>query len=261
MEVENTTTDAPKRTHWATASFVLSLAGWVCAALIYCNMFYELLYDSTPLFLCAPLCWAFALVFGIVALVAIRRKRPLYTGTVEAITGICASAIPLVLITAISILFYLALRGEPYDESHPESVISIIEENGDIKFPAKMESLKAANGITPGVHPQYIRFIVRFITDQEGLAQLRDSLRKQGFYPETPDYNSNDYDPVYLSTYKDTPKWFKIDIAKGVIYDSFGNTKNNAIKLHTICVPSEDPDKIVVYMEGFGDLSLRKDKN
>lgn len=262
MEAENTTTDVPKRTHWATASFVLSLAGWVCAALIYCDMFYELLYDSTPLFLCAPLCWAFALVFGIVALVAIRRKRPLYTGIVEAITGICASAIPLILIAAISILFYLALRGEPYQESDPASIIALIEDNSNINFPEKMQSLKAADRIAGPPDPPYVCLLVSFTTDQKGFTRLRDSLSKLDSYTEiTDDYNADEYNHVYFSSYKDIPQWFKIDIAKDIIYHSFGKTKNNAITLYTTCVRSEDPDKIVVYMEGLGRPRLRKELN
>jgi UDP:flavonoid glycosyltransferase YjiC (YdhE family) len=158
-------------------------------------------------------------------------------------------------------MIYSAFHGEPYDESHQEVVISIIKENSDIVFPDKMESLKAADRIAPGVGPGYVCLIVRFETDKDGFTQLRDSLSKQDSYIETLDYNSNEYIPFHFSTERDIPQWFKIDIAKDIIYYSFGITKNNAITLHTTCVRSEDPDKIVVYMEGLGDPSLRKELN
>lgn len=256
MDTEATKNNKPEINQWATASFIVCIVGCIIVLL---GIFSSDL-EGRP-FPFAFLCGGLSLVFGIIALLKMRGKNTSLRNMLEAIIGLTGSATFIFVIGGAFFLVFLALRGEPYVESHPELVISTIENNSGIKFPEQMYSLKAANGITPGVHPQYIRFIVKFKTEQKGVAQLRDSLHEQGVYPETPDYNSNDYDPVYFSTYKDTPQWFKIDISKGVIYDSFGNTRKNAIKLHTICVPNEDPNKIIVYMEGFGNLSLRKELN
>ena len=251
METEATTTSTPKETLWATISLISSLLAYILALLSY-------LLGAGLALCCAFPCWIASLVFGIVALVEIRTKRPAFKGKRQAIIGICSSAIPLIITIAIGWMIYSVLLGEPYDESHPEVVISIIEDNSNIEFPAKMESLKAAERIAPGVGPGYVCLIVTFETDQEDYAQLRDSLSKQDSYLEIHDYNSIKYSPVRFSTEKDIPQWFKIDIAKDIIYHSFGKTRNNAITLYTTCVRSEDPDKIVVYMEGLGRPRLRK---
>lgn len=254
METEATTTSTPKETLWATVSLISSLLAYVLALLSY-------LLGVGLALCCAFPCWIASLVFGIVALVEIRTKRPAFKGKRQAIIGICASAIPLIITIAIGWMIYSALRGEPYQESDPASVIALIQDNSNINFPENMQSLKAADRIAGPPDPPYVCLLVSFTTDQEDFTQFCDSLSKQDSYLEIHDYNSIKYSSVRFSTEKDIPQWFKINIAKDIIYHSFGITRNNAITLYTTCVRSEDPDKIVVYMEGIGDPSLRKEFN
>lgn len=256
METETTTTNTPKDTSWATASLISSLLAYILALLSYLSGV------GIPLCFAFP-CWVASLIFGIVALVEIRTKHPAFKGKRQAIIGICSSAVPLIITIAFSWMIYLALRGEPYKESDPASVIALIEDNSNITFPENMQSLKAADRTASPPDPPYLCLLVSFETDQEGFTQFRDSLSKQDSYLERYDYNSIKDSPVRFSTEKDILQWFKIDKAKNIIYNSFGKTRNNAITLYlyTTCVRSEDPDKIVVYMEGFGDPSLRKELN
>jgi hypothetical protein len=245
MNNTNNTIAAPKRTPWATASFVLSLLGWIFALLLF--LFYE------RMFFWFMLCWVLSFVFGIVALVEIRRKRPAFKGKPEAIIGICASGIPLILIGCIISMIFLALRGEPYDESHPSSVIATIETHCNFKFPEKMESLKAADRIAGGVPPQLYVVIVSFITDQNGFAQLRDSLSLQPLRSE--DYDTNE--PRAFSLSKGTPQWYKTKMPKGKIYEGSLYSKNNMMRLSTFCVELPESEKIAVYIEGWGDSRLK----
>lgn len=253
MDNINTKPVTPKRTPWATASFVLSLAGWLCIILVYPNQFYELLYDTLPLFFCAFCCWVISLMSGIVALVEIRRKRSVFKGKDEAIIGICTSGVPLILIVCIISMFFLALRGEPYDESHPTSVIAMIETKFNFKFPEKMESLKAADRIAGGVPPQAYVFIVTFITDQDGFAKLRDSISLQPLRSGVYDTN----EPRSFSLSKGTPQWYKTEMPKGKIYEGSVVSKNNMM-LSTFCVELPNSEKVAVYMEGWGDSRLKQ---
>lgn len=112
MEAENTTTDAPKQSSLATASLVLALLGCVLALLSF------LLHEGLA-FCCAFLCCIVSLVLGVVSLVEIRTKHPALKGKRQAIIGICASAIPLIIASFVCWMVYVAVRGEPYDEFHP----------------------------------------------------------------------------------------------------------------------------------------------
>jgi hypothetical protein len=254
MNNTNTTIVAPKRTPWATVSIVLCAIGWVCAGLVVCHPFIELFYDTRPVWRFSLLCWILSLISGIISLVRIKRARPVLKGKAEAIVGICLSVVPLILISTIAYVFYLALRGEPYDESHPASVIATIETNCKFKFPEKMESLKAADRIGGGVSPKPYLFIVSFTTDQNGFAQLRDSLSLQPLRSE--DYDTND--PRVSSLSKGTPQWYKAKMPKGIIYEGFLVSKNNMMRLSTFCVELPEPEKVAVYMEGFGDPRLKQ---
>jgi len=253
MNNTNTTSVAPKRTAWATVSIVLCVIGWVCAGLVVCHPFIELFCDTRPVWRFSLLCWVLSLIFGIIALVRIKRARPILKGKAEAIVGICLSVVPLLLINTIAYVFYLALRGEPYDESHPALVIATIETNCNFKFPEKIESLKAADRIAGGVPPKPYVVIVSFTTDQNGFAQLRDSLSLQPLRSEN--YNTNE--PRAFSLSKGTPQWYKTKMPKGKIYEGSRYGKNNMM-LSTFCVELPESEKIAVYMEGWGDSRLKQ---
>ena len=254
METEATANYTPKMNHWANASLISSLVAYVLALMSF-------LLGLGLALCCAFPCWIASLIFGVVALMEIRTKRPAFKGKRQAIIGICSSAIPLIITIVFSLMVYSAIRGKPYQESDPTSVIALIQDNSDINFPENMQSKKAVEKIATPPDPPYLCMLVSFETDQEGLTKLRYSLSKQDSYMEINDYNSIKYSPVHFSAEKDIPQWFKIDIAKVIIYHSIGKTKNNAITLYTTCVRSEDSDKIFVYMEGLGRPSLRKELN
>jgi hypothetical protein len=165
METEATTTSTPKETLWATVSLISSLLAYVLALLSY-------LLGVGLALCCAFPCWIASLVFGIVALVEIRTKRPAFKGKRQAIIGICASAIPLIITIAIGWMIYSALRGEPYQESDPASVIALIQDNSNINFPENMQSLKAADRIAGPPDPPYVCLLVSFTTDQEDFTQF-----------------------------------------------------------------------------------------
>jgi len=250
MQTESAPTNARKLTSWATASLISCLLAYVIAI-------FSFLFRVGLALCCAFPCWIASIIFGVIALVEIRTKYTAFKGKRQAIIGICSSAIPLIITIGFSWMVYSAIRGEPYKESDPVSVIALIQENSDINFPANMQSLKAAEKIASPPDPPYLLFLVSFETDQQGFTQLRDSLSKQDSYLEIHDYNLIKHSPVHYSSEKDIPQWFKIDIAKDIIYRSFGKTRNNAISLNTTCVRSEKPDEIVVYMENLGSPRLR----
>lgn len=249
MDTEAKTKNKPKINQWATASLISSLIAYILA-------FMAFLLGSGPSLCCAFPCWIASLIFGIVALMEIRKKYPAFQGKKQAIIGICSSAIPLIITIAFSWMVYSALRGEPYQESDPASLIALIQENSNINFPENMQSLQAAEKTASPPDPPYLCLLVSFETDQEGFTQFRDSLSKQDSYQETQDYNSIKYGYARFSTEKEIPQWFKMDTTQEIIYHSFGITKNNAITLYTT-VCSEKPDKLIVYMEGLGRPRLR----
>jgi len=260
MENENATTKRPTRNWWATASLVFGVVAWVLFGIAFLT---PSLYG---VFCCAHLCWPISLVSGIIALVDIRKGRPAYRGKPEAILGVCLSGAVIVLYGTFFFLLYCALRGEPFDESDPASVVATIGKNCGFEFPEKMESLKAADRLAGGIDNPYF-FVVSFMTDQSGFAQLRDSLSQLGNWKEITDelsqkdYDTDDYDPRDWSCIEDAPQWYKMKIAKGRTYEGFLVSKNNRMRLFTFCVDLAEPNRIAVYMEGWGDPDLKKDQN
>lgn len=145
----------PKRSHWATASLILCLAGWVCAlaALLICLLTYPASWYKI-FFVCAIVLWPLSFIFGIIALVKIIRKRPVYRGVPEAIGGIVIFGSPLVFILVLMLgLSFLqhAFWAKPYDESHPASILATIEDNSVVRFPKNIEFLKDADKTGAGV--------------------------------------------------------------------------------------------------------------
>lgn len=252
METESTITDAPKQTRWATASCMLCIAG--CLVFVLGIIAADRVDFMTP-FRGALLCWRLSFVFGVIALVKIRIRRSLFAGKTEAMFGICLSGTAIVLIGAIMLL----LKDKPFDESHPASVIATIQTGCGFKFPERMESLKAAGKV---VGNSYV-FIATFMTHQKGLDQLRNSLNLR-FYRNTATGQPTDpterYLPRHLSGVR-LPQWYKGEVPRGRTWKGLFAHQNNSLTLITVCVELPKSEKVAVYLEGWCDPSLRKDKN
>jgi hypothetical protein len=158
------------------------------------------------------------------------------TKKIKIVLGISV-ALPLVLALAIVFVFFY-VRFElrqvfgtwPYDESHPAAILALIEDNSGVKFPEKIESLKAGDKINRGDHSSY-HFILRFKTDQGGLAQLRESLSQLDSYREReikPDQRANDddFDLRISRKNKLTPEWYSEELPEGVVYTAWGEGVN-----------------------------------
>jgi len=252
MKTENAPINTQKLTGWATASLISALLGFVLVFLSY-------LLGVGLALCCAFPCWIASLVFGIVALVEIRTKRPAFKGKRQAIIGICSSAIPLIITIVFSWIVYSAIRGEPYDESHPQLVLAIIEKNCEFRFPEKIESLKAADRLAGGLDNPYL-FIISFTTDRKGFAQLKDSLELQFHKDITLEVDNDEDDRRIFSSSKGTPQWYKTKIPKGKIWEGFLVSRNNMMRLNTVCVELSESEKVAVYMGGFGDSRLIQDE-
>ena len=253
MENEVTTTNTPKQSTLANISLIFSLLAYILALLAF-------LLRMGPALCFAFPCWIISLVFGVLALLEIRTKRPAFKGRRQAIIGISFSAIPLIITIALSWMIYSAIRGEPYDESHPQLVIATIEKNCDFRFPEKMESLKAADRLAGGPDNPYL-FVIRFKTNMEGFAQLKDVLELQPHKDTTSEVVNGKDDPRIFSISKETPLWYSARIPKGKTWEGFLVSSNNMMRLSTVCVELSESGKVDVYMRGFGDSSLRKELN
>ena len=155
------------------------------------------------------------------------RNRTLSKRAIILIVSSSLIALPF-LIVGPFFLVCLALRGNPYDQSQPASVKANLENNFGFKFPENMQAFKGAHGLGPGVHPKPYVCIVRFATDPNGLAQLRDSLSKAEGYSER----------LHRTVYK-------------------ASVWRDGPLLLVIAVESEQGDKIDVYMEAVGGDHLR----
>lgn len=179
------------------------------------------------------------------------RNRTLSKRAIILIVSSSLIALPF-LIVGPFFLVCLALRGNPYDQSQPASVKANLENNFGFKFPENMQAFKGAHGLGPGVHPKPYVCIVRFATDPNGLAQLRDSLSKAEGYSER--LHRTDYDPRNYSRTK-APAWYKGKIKDGIVYKA--SVWRDGPLLLVIAVESEQGDKIDVYMEAVGGDHLR----
>jgi hypothetical protein len=183
-------------------------------------------------------------------------KRILTTRTKVLLVLCSSTAAVLFCVGGPLFLIRLALRGEPYDESAPASVIAKIENSCGFKFPENMGSLRAADGLGPGVHPKPYVCLVRFATDPNGLAQLQDSLSKLDDYSEQfPSPAFPDYDPRNYSRTK-APAWYRGEIRQGIVYKAC--VWPSGLLLLVVAVESEQGDKIDVYMEGVGGAGLKE---
>jgi hypothetical protein len=155
---------------------------------------------------------------------------------------------------------------EIHDETRLVSFLANIEDNTVVKFPEKIESLKAAERVHTN-HVGSYHFVLRFKTDNKGLAQLQESLsqlRKNLVSDAQTDPNSGVYVyPRIVHSKKGIPEWYSEEIPEGVHYESIGaggrvdysgKNRNIAIaKIYVIdckCVTLAGSEEVVVYMEG-----------
>jgi len=190
-------------------------------------------------------------------------------------------AIPLVLALAVVFVFFYvrfelrqAFWMEPYDESHPASILATVEDNSVVKFPENIESLKAADSTDRGIDAPFYIFILRFRTDQNGLAQLRESLSQLYEYVENDVKADQNPDAVVLTWrlkgkpgYVRTPEWYS-ELPEGVVWTASGvgvdyygeGGEGKKGKFHSIrCtwVVLAESEEVVVFMEGEGYYSLK----
>jgi uncharacterized membrane protein (DUF485 family) len=161
------------------------------------------------------------------------------------ITFVLTFAISAFIVGSVVYIFYNIFHEEPYNESNTSSIISNIENDFGFKFPKKMESLQTGETIARGIDPAYV-CIVRFITDQNGLSELKQF----GEWTDiTEEINTGECrDPRMFTQHP--PQWFKNNLEKGRIYcvDVSGEWW-----LGITCV--EMPTKeVVVYMHGLYDF-------
>lgn len=262
MVSQNNTAGALKWTHWATASFVLSFAGWASAVTMFLRPPDPIVFLQGTI-----LCWVCSLVCGVVAFAAIRRQRSLRRGKALAVAGVSGSVVGALLLVSFPYFAVLwAMRGEPYDESNPSSIRAYIEENCELTFPEKVNSLKAADRIPGGIGPAYVSFIVKFTTDHGGFVHLRNCFSRLGDWWETDvKLDSKEHgrgDPRVQVSIKGTPEWYAEPIPKGTVYSGFVMCPSKKrLRLTILCVKPQDSEEYIVYMEGDGDADLKRKQN
>ena len=194
------------------------------------------------------------------------------TKKTKIVLGISAASLVVLVLAAVYFFFFGhdLLRQwfwmEIHDESRLASFLANIEDNTVVKFPEKIESLKAAERIHTNRGGSY-HFALRFKTDKNGLAQLKESLSqlyKNLVSDAQTDPNSEVYVyPRIVHSKKGIPEWYSEEMLEGVLYESlgsgsrveyYGKNRNIAIaKIYVIdckCVTLAGSEEVVVYMEG-----------
>ncbi|HBG27958.1 MAG: hypothetical protein A2Y10_03040 [Planctomycetes bacterium GWF2_41_51] len=138
-------------------------------------------------------------------------------------------------------VYYAIFHEEPYNESHTSSIISNIENNFNFKFPEKIELLRTGDTIAGGIDRPYV-FIVQFVTDQNGLYEIKQSGDWEDITEEIE--KGKWADSRFFTTH--TPEWYKKPIEKGRTYEVLPEST-----LHIICVELNASESVIVYMDGW----------
>jgi hypothetical protein len=190
------------------------------------------------------------MAIGIVALRRIKRAKVAAEGKGRAKAGVWISSISLVVFCGwICCAVWMAahiFRRPMFKECDPSSVIALIEKRLEIKFPEKMESVRAAEKELTWLEHTYI-FIVNFTTDQDSFEELRRSLPKKDRW-----YNIREYDPRSNYSFRNIPQWHKRPIREGECYGGSIYSKSKAIQIEAFCTDTSDARNVVVYIEGIG---------
>jgi len=138
---------------------------------------------------------------------------------------------------------------EPYDESHPASIIKQIENDCNFTFPEKMESLRAGDTIAAGIDHPHV-FVLRFVTDQNGFVKLK----QRGDWEEVTEETANNKGVDARMLTKRVPLWYKTPLEKGKIYENYLFCECNKLHLHILCVELTSSKSVVVYTDGWEHL-------
>lgn len=202
------------------------------------------------------------LALSVIALVLIRRSKGALNRKGFAIGGLIISVILFLLLAFVVCIFcYVLFYETPYDDSDPKAIIAKIENNCGFKFPAKIESLKAADKITGGIDRPYV-FVINFTTDKTGFIELKDSFFQMGCQLEEITLKEGDSIRDESGSWsRNAPQWCSEKIPKGKTYESFLLCKNDIGLLDTIFVEVANSGEVVVYMYGWGDSRQKEKKN
>jgi hypothetical protein len=193
-------------------------------------------------------------IAGIVGLVRIKVGKGKLRGKGFAISGVIISLILIMPFSFFS-FFYMAFNEKPYDDSNGEAIMAKVEKFSGIEFPEKVKSLKAAEKITAALDTSYA-FVVRFVTDQNGFNEFRNSLSKaEGYSEERTDelvengksytYHSRGIDVWGSRWRRNAPEWYDLEIPKGKVHELLLGFN------YFICVELADSKDVIVNAEGF----------
>jgi hypothetical protein len=136
---------------------------------------------------------------------------------------------------------------EPYNESNTALIISRIEKNCDFKFPEKMEFLRAGGTLAAGIDRPYV-CVLRFVTDQNGFDKLK---QLDGWEDITEEIANGKWKDTRYFT-KRAPQWYKTSLEKGRTHEYYSSGGTEKLHLHILCVELTPPERVVVYMDGWG---------
>lgn len=137
----------------------------------------------------------------------------------------------------------------PFTACDPNKVTGLVNNSFDFKLPDNINSARAAETRTSWLEHNYI-FILTFTTDLAGWQGFRKSLPDQSAFGFE-DLNHNSHDPR-IEPYWGWPKWFKAKIRKGKYYFGYLYSKDQHLRIDTICIDLSDPEKVIVYIQGRG---------
>ncbi|MDD5064720.1 MAG: DUF4190 domain-containing protein [Phycisphaerae bacterium] len=262
-EIEiNTQYQKRKISKLAIASLILPVVlfmGGILSEIFIARLKLELeLVGITLIIIAAPA----GLILSVIALVLIRRSKGALSGKGFAIGGIIISVILLLLLASVvCISCYVLCYETPYDDSNPKAIVAKIENNCGFKFPAKIESLKAADKFAGGIDRPYV-FVINFTTDKTGFVELRDSFSQIGGWSEEITLKEGDNIRDKSGSWsRNAPQWCSEKIPRGKTYESFLLCKNDIGLLDTIFVEVANSGEVVVYMYGWGDSRQKEKKN
>jgi hypothetical protein len=249
-----------RKSRLAIVSLILALSAWV---LFSWSALTSTRYDGfessllTYLLLSSVPLWLLALLLGVGALRQIRRKKTALEGKTAAKVSVLLSAVPLVVLVLIPLLAITLLTySSRLHNCDPVPVMAMIEKGFRFQFPEKVEAVKAAEADDRGYS-----FILKFTTDQVGWKQFQDSLLGTIPHELSDAFGFEDceggLDPrgefKFFSLYTHSiPRWYRTRIRKGTYYVGQVYSENKMVKIDTICADTADPQKVVVYIEGWG---------
>jgi hypothetical protein len=181
------------------------------------------------------------------------RQRPKRKKLRKALTAFVLAVLAFlgIFVTCRSFYGKLLFTGQRrFTECDPDKVMSLINRSFDFALPNNISSAQAAETRTSWLDPSYI-FILRFTTDYKGWEDFHTSFPKHDVY-DFMDFDPDSDDPR-IEPWWGWPKWFKEKIGRGKYYLGRQESKDHRLRTRTICVDLADPEKVIVYIDGWGD--------